>query len=268
MTPRSQRRREVGDSEALPCGMTPEQEHGREGEQHVPLERYGEREGREDEQVEGHHAHHSEQRDGQVRREQQDERQHDLDRRTAHVGKQRRGVRRAQVVGEAANVAALDALGHPRCVAHHRHDDTREVMAELRDAGAHPHRDDQQLEGDDEIDVGEDRKEDQRRDVLLAAGGQEHDLVPQTHDDEQTDEPEDGSSGSPTPRCPGRARRGTDGTRSARRARPPASRGSRRRARRRDRAAIASGERNPPRPRGQADRVGTGPVEDSRRSSA
>ena len=47
-----------------------------------------------------------EQRDGRVRREQQHERQHDLDGRTADVGEQRGGVRRAQVVGEAAEVAS------------------------------------------------------------------------------------------------------------------------------------------------------------------
>ena len=125
-------------------------------------------------------------RHGVVVREQQDQRRHELDQRAADVRQADGALRRAQVLGEVAVVQPLDRLGRqPRRVADHRRDHVGEVAAELRERRAAPHDHDQQLRRDDHVDEREEGEEDQRGQVLLAAGGEEEHLVAQAEHDQQ-----------------------------------------------------------------------------------
>ena len=141
--------------------------------------------------MEDHHANDGQQGHGRIGGEQEDQWEGDLDGCATDVGQTAGHVRGAQVVGEVAVVAPLERLGRPWRVAHHGGDDLGEVDAELREAGSDPHGHDQQLEGDDHVDVAERGKEHDRRQVLLAAGGQEDHLVAQAHDHQQADQHEE-----------------------------------------------------------------------------
>ncbi len=75
---------------------------------------------------------------------------------------------------------------HPRRVLDHDRHRRREAVLQLGEAGAHPDHDDADLGGDDHVDeVGEQAEVEHRRDVLLGARRQEHDLVPEPHQDDQ-----------------------------------------------------------------------------------
>src|SRR3954452_19280735 len=78
----------------------------------------------------------------------------------------------AQVAREVAVKGALDRLDeHPRRVGDHLRDHVREVAAELRERGAGPDDDDQQLRGHDHVDSRVEGEKDQRRQGLPRAGG-------------------------------------------------------------------------------------------------
>jgi hypothetical protein len=94
--------------------------------------------------------------------------------------------RRAQILWEVAVVQPFDRVeGEPRHVRHHRREHVGEVPAELREPGAQPHADDQQLRGHNHVHEREEHEEDQRGDVLLAACRDEQHLVAQAEDHEQ-----------------------------------------------------------------------------------
>ena len=111
--------------------------------------------------VEAHHQRRGDKGDRGVGREQQDQGGDDLDAGAADVGEQRGAVRGPQVVREVLVVRSLERLARdPGRVAHHRWDHHREVLAELGEAGADPHDNDQDLEGDDHVRGGEGGEED------------------------------------------------------------------------------------------------------------
>ena len=168
-------RREVPHRVTAGVGEAEEQEHRSEGEEQVPLEGNSQWERGGDEQMERHHQSGTGKCDNSIGGEQKNQRGSDLDEGSQDVADPAGNFGGAKVVGEVAVVRSLESL--PRRVREHGRDHHGEVMAELGDAGTDPHGHDEQFEGDDHVDEGQEAEEQDRGKVLLAAGGDEDDLV-------------------------------------------------------------------------------------------